>query len=491
MAQSIDELEPRTLWHYFLELSKIPRCSKQEQAAIEWIARIAAAHGAETQRDATGNLLVRIPASKGYEQAPTVALQGHIDMVCEKNADTRHDFSQDPILPVIDGEWVTAEGTTLGADNGIGVAAGLAFLDSPDCVHGPLELLVTVDEETGLTGAFGIEPGFLSADYLINLDSEEIGIFTVGCAGGTDTQIRFRAPRSPAPDAELLRVTVTGLQGGHSGTDIHKNRGNSIKLLLRILAAALDDPNLGALRLGPASGGSKRNAIPREASALLAVPAGKGHAFHAAIESTRDRIRTQLAGVDEGFALRIEDAQSGEAGFCDADASARMIRMVRALPAGVAAMNVEIPDLVETSNNVGVLTDRGDGYEIVCATRSSLAPALRDLLGQLRAVAALAGAEAEHADGYPGWKPNLQSPLLARAREVHQRIFDRPAEVQAIHAGLECGLFTEKYPELDIISYGPDIEGAHSPDERVRIETVQRMWAFTCALLEDLARRQP
>lgn len=489
MPHSIADLEPKALWHYFLELSKIPRCSKQEQAAIDWIARIADERGAATRRDAVGNLLVLVPASPGYEDAPTVALQGHADIVCEKNTGTQHDFAKDPIRPIIDGDWVTAEGTTLGADNGIGVAAAMAVLDSPEITHGPLELLVTVDEETGLTGAFGIQPGFLSADYLVNLDSEEIGVFTVGCAGGTDTTVTFRAARSAAADAELLGVAVAGLQGGHSGTDIHKNRGNSIKILFRLLLAALEDPAVGTLRLGTAQGGSKRNALPREARAIVAVPAGGASAFRATLETKRDEIREQLAGIDDDLQLVIESA--GGESVCDAEASARMIRMICALPFGVQAMDADIPDLVETSSNVGVLTDLGDGYEISCASRSSLAPTMQGLLGQIRAVADLAGAEVTHSDGYPGWKPNLRSPLLARAKEVHQRVFGRAAEVRAIHAGLECGLFTEKYPKLDIISYGPDIQNPHSPDEKVRIETVARMWRFTCALLEDLAKNRP
>lgn len=495
MPQNVADLEPKTLWRYFVELSKIPRESKKEQAAVDWIARIAEEHGIAATRDQTGNLLVRVPASPGYEKAPTVVLQGHVDMVWEKNSDVAHDFERDPIRPIIDGEWVTAAGTTLGADNGIGVATALAFLDTPDAIHGPLELLFTVDEETGLTGAFGIEPGFLSGRYMINLDSEEIGVFTVGCAGGTDTAVTFHAARSPQPAAELLRVSVSGMQGGHSGTDIHKNRGNSIKILFRLLLAAAEDPDVGPVRIGAAQGGSKRNALPREAWAILAVEEGKTDALRRTIERTAEEIRAQLAGTDDGLRIDIraadrdsDNADATGTGTCDPAASLRMIQMMNALPHGVQAMSADIPDLVETSSNVGVLTDLGDGYRINCSSRSSAAPALTGLLAQIRATAHLAGAEAAHSEGYPGWKPNLKSPLLARAKEVHQRVFGKEAQVRAIHAGLECGLLTEKYPELDIISYGPDIQSPHSPDERVRIDTVEKVWVFTRAFLEDLAK---
>jgi dipeptidase D len=486
MTQRIEELRPQALWRHFAELSKVPRGSKKEAAAVDWIEKVAREHGAAAARDRVGNLLVRVPATPGREAAPAVLLQSHVDMVCEKNREVVHDFERDPIRPVIDGEWVRAQGTTLGADNGIGVAAALAFLDERDAVHGPLELLFTIDEETGLTGASAIEPGFFTAGYMINLDSEEIGVFTVGCAGGRDTQITLRAPRAAAGGVEILHVAVTGLQGGHSGTDIHKNRGSSVKTLARVLLAAAEDPAVGPLRVGALEGGSKRNAIPREAGATVAVAQGRAAALRRAIEAEAERVRAQLRGVDDRLQVTVEPGAA--AATADADASLRLIRLLCALPHGVLAMSVDIPNLVETSSNVGVVNDLGDGWQIFCSSRSSVAPALEGVLAQVRSAARLAGAETTHSDGYPGWKPNLQSPLLARARAVHRRLFQQDAEVRAIHAGLECGLLTEKYPDLDILSYGPDIQGAHSPDERVRIPTVEKMWEFTLALLEDLAR---
>jgi dipeptidase D len=497
MTERIEDLQPRALWGYFAGLAKIPRASKNESAAMDWIEKVARERRAETRRDAVGNLLVRIAASPGREGAPAVLLQSHVDMVCEKNRDVVHDFERDPIRPVIDGEWVRAQGTTLGADNGIGVAAALAFLDEKDAVHGPLELLFTIDEETGLTGASAVEPGFFSAHYMVNLDSEEIGVFTVGCAGGRDTTIALKARRAPLAGRETRRVAVTGLQGGHSGTDIHKNRGNSIKILARLLLAAAEDPAVGAISIGALAGGSKRNAIPREAWATVAADPGRSEALRAALEREATQVQAQLKGIDDRVQLTIEPApemgcgsqgQAEATHVSDPEDSLRLLRLLNALPHGVLAMSVDIPGLVETSSNVGVVNDLTDGWQISCSSRSSVGPALEGVLAQVRSVARLAGAYTIHNDGYPGWKPNLQSPLLARAKDVHRKLFQKDAEVRAIHAGLECGLLTEKYPELDILSYGPDIQGAHSPDERVRIPTVAKMWAFTVALLEDLAR---
>ena len=483
---SVSQLEPRALWKYFLELSAIPRCSKQEAAALAWLEGVARAHGIEPVRDRAGNILIRVPASPGCENAPPIALQSHVDMVCEKNSDVVHDFTRDPIRPGVEGEFVRAQGTTLGADNGIGLAAALALLDDTETRHGPLELLFTVDEETGLSGALAIEAGFLKARYMLNLDSEELGIFTVGCAGGRDTNITVRIPRMARPELAAFEIAIGGLHGGHSGTDIHRNRGNSIKILGRLLLAAAESPSVGPLLLGAASGGSKRNALPREARAQVAIEPKRAAALRGVIEAEIAKVRRQLAGIDDGLTVAVSETSASA--FASAADSLRMLRLIQALPQGVAAMNVDIPTLVETSNNVGVLEDLGDGYRIVCATRSSVAPALLELLAQVDAAAHLAGAEVTHNEGYPGWKPNLASPLLARARAVHERLFGDPGKVQAIHAGLECGLFTEKYPQLDILSYGPDITGAHSPEERVKIDTVAKTWEFTQKLLAELAR---
>jgi len=488
MAERIEELEPPALWRYFAEISKIPRCSKREGAAIDWLERVGREKGCATRRDPAGNLVIAVPATPGHEDAPTVVLQGHADMVCEKNADVAHDFSRDPIRPRIEGEWVKATGTTLGADNAIGVCAALAFLDTPEAVHGPLEILVTVDEETGLTGATNIAPGFITGKLLINLDSEEIGVFTVGCAGGRDSTITLRAPRETAAGLKTFRLSVSGLMGGHSGTDIHENRGNSIRILALLLQAALEEAGAADLRLGAFTGGSKRNAIPRESRAVVAVPPGGAAALRGAVERIGAQARAELSGIEGDWTIALEPLPGEGEPLASAADSRRLILLLNALPNGVQSMSVELRTLVETSNNVGVVEDAGDAWRVVCASRSSLAPAMESLIQRIRATARLAGAEVTHGDGYPGWTPDLRSPLLARAQEVYRRLYGRDPEVRAIHAGLECGLFTEKYPDLDLLSYGPDIKGAHSPDERVRIVTVEKMWEFTRALIEDLAR---
>jgi len=487
MSTPVEELEPRALWRHFVALSRIPRCSKHEADAVAWIEELAREKGCATRRDDVGNLLVEIPASPGCENAPTVILQGHVDMVCEKNSDVEHDFARDPIVPVIDGEWVRARGTTLGADNGIGVCMGLALLDAKDLVHGPLELLMTVDEETGLTGAMHIAPGFMRGSRLINLDSEELGVFTVGCAGGQDSVLELRAPRT-ASSGTALRLSVGGLLGGHSGQDIAKNRGHSLRILARLLSAAREAEGVRGLRLGLVAGGSKRNAIPREATALLSVPAASVPALRETIARVERECAEQVAGIEPDFKVTLQASEAPEGGFADETASARLLDLILTLPQGVLAMNVDIPTLVETSNNVGVIDDLGDGWRLTCASRTSNAPAMEDVSASIRAAGRLAGASVAHGNGYPGWKPNLGSELLARAKRVYQRLAGHEAQVEAIHAGLECGLLTEKYPDLDILSYGPKIVDAHSPAERVDIASVKEVYDFTCALLEDLAR---
>ena len=481
----ITQLEPRVLWDYFAKLSEIPRCSKKETAAAAWIESVGRSHGAQVKTDAVGNVLLCVPASPGHEQAPTVILQGHIDMVCEKNSDVTHDFDRDPIRLSIAGEFVTAEGTTLGADNGIGVAAALALLDA-DSVHGPLELLFTVDEETGLTGANAIQAGFLSGGYMLNLDSEEPGQFTIGSAGGQDTTLVYKAPRTAADGWEVYNLAVTGLHGGHSGMDIHLGRGNSIKILARLLLAACEDGGAGELRIGDAQGGSKRNAIPREARATVAVPAGQGDALRDVVDAAAGRIGKQFEGVEEELTATLKPAQGGT--FCSADDSLRLIRLLAALPHGVLAMSTAIDGLVETSSNAGVLRDLGDGYEITTSTRSSVGEALQAVLAQIRSVGHLAGCGVRHSDGYPGWKPKLGTPLLQAVERAYVDLFGEKPAFQAIHAGLECGLFLGKYPQLQVASFGPDIQEAHSPNERVNIESVQKFWDFTKALLAELTK---
>ena len=453
---------------------------------MAYIADLGRAHGAEVLTDQVGNCLLRMPATPGYAAAPTVVIQAHVDMVCEKESDSSHDFQRDGIRLLIDGERVTADGTTLGADDGIGVASALAFLDDPEAIHGPLELLFTVDEETGLTGAMEMEPGFFTGRLLLNLDAEVVGKFTIGSAGGRDTIITTRAARKRRAGTQAKRISVGGLLGGHSGGDIDKNRGNSIKVLSRILLAAHESPDLGPIYLGPTTGGSKRNAIPREAAAIVAVAPGAGPRLSEIAAEVAQDVRAQLDHAAANLTVAVT-TETAAAEFCSAEESAVIIRLLNALPSGVLGMSTTLVGLVETSSNLGVLRDLGDGYELVLSSRSASAEALEDVLGQLRAIAGLAGAQVRHTDGYPGWKPKLGTHLLRTVDRVYRNLFDESPEFLAIHGGLECGLFMAHAPELQIVAYGAEIKEGHSPSESVSIASVARFWAFTKALVAELA----
>ncbi len=491
MTKSIEQLEPELLWKFFAELSKIPRGSKNEAEAMAWLKRLAEARGLTHREDSVGNIVIEVPASAGLEEAPIIVMQSHIDMVCEKNNDVEHDFEKDPIKPYIDGDHVTAPGTTLGADNGIGVAAALVFLDDTEIPHGPLELLFTVDEETGLTGAFGIGNDMFKGRIMINMDAEVVGRFTIGSAGGADTNICFDAPRSPEIGLSGYKLTIGGLLGGHSGGDINKNRGNSITILGQLLLAALEDDEVGEIRLAGAIGGSKRNAIPREGVATLAIPGGKDQAFEQIIEKRCRIIAEQLEDTDPDLRIDLTPLSSTETErktFCTAADSARFARLLNALPCGVMSNSVDIEGLVETSSNVAVLVDDGNSFEIVCSTRSSSAPVMENTLGQLRSITELAGAKATHSDGYPGWKPKLGTQLLQTVEAVYTELFSEAPTFEAIHAGLECGLFKGKFSDLEIVAYGAEIQGGHSPDEWVSISSVSKFWKFTTRLITELAQ---
>jgi dipeptidase D len=481
--QGIESLSPGPVWRNFAMLSEVPRGSGNERAVMERITRWARERGLPTRRDAVGNLLFSIPPSKGREGNAPILLQAHVDMVCEKNAATVHDFEKDPIRPTIDGDWVCAAGTTLGADNGIGVSMAMALAEDPAVTHGPIEALLTVDEETGLTGAAGVQPGFFTARRMINLDSEEdTGIF-VGCAGGRDSILTLRAGREQVrADATVRRIFVSGLRGGHSGTEIDRNRGNAIKVLARALMATAPMP----IQLASIQGGSKRNAIAREASAVAILPGNEGVGFDERIRASIDRIRREeLTGIDDGLAIAIEPAPAPVASF-SLKGTRQILHLIGAIPHGVAAMSQSIPGLVETSTNLGVVETVEDSVRIHCCSRSSVMAALDAIALQHRCIAALAGSEIEQPPGYPGWKPNMKSELLAVARAAYEREFGREPEIKAIHAGLEAGLLTEKYPDLDIISFGPDITGPHSPDERVRIASVQKIWSLLVSILREV-----
>ena len=482
----VAELEPHALWKHFDDLLTIPRPSKHEEKARAYVISVAERKGLRHREDAIGNVVVLKPASPGKEGAPAVVLQAHLDMVTEKNAGTVHDFFKDPILPRREGDWVKATGTTLGADNGIGAATLLAVLDSDDLVHGPLELLFTVDEETGLTGALDLDPVALGLKgrLLLNLDSEEEGTVTVGCAGGSTSLVTLPLESAPAPQGTAaLDVKLSGLKGGHSGMEIHLQRGNASKLLARVLFAAVQQT---PFHLASFSGGNKHNALPREAAAQVVVPTASRDAFQAAAEQEIAAIAAEIRSADPDVKLEITEA-SAPGRVWTVAASRRAIDLLNALPHGVLTMSYDISNLVETSTNLATVTSTEGSLAILMSTRSSVASAMRSTKRRLRSIAELAGADIEEAEGYPGWKPDLTSPLLARFQQVHHRLTGKDAEVIAVHAGLECGILREKFPEMLAISFGPIIQGAHSPDEGVKIDSVGRFWELLKATLAELA----
>ena len=475
-------LKPESLWKHFEQILKIPHCSGQEKPLGDYVISEAKRLGLSWKRDEVGNVAVSKPASAGKGGSAPLILQGHLDMVGEKNSDIVHDFAKDPIRASIKGEWVQAEGTTLGADNGIGIAACLAVMQDKELVHGPLEFLFTVDEETGLTGANKLAKGLLKGTMLLNLDSEEEGTFTIGCAGGADSVITLALKRKKAASGNLYRLLISGLRGGHSGIDIHQGRGNAIKLLARMLGQAQKEHRFGLVQM---EGGNKRNAIPREAWALISVPSAAGKALSGSFKKAFEKIRSEYKTVETGVKYSFDKADGREFALA-AESQKNLLNLLAGLPHGVVAMHPKIAGLVETSTNLAIIRCEKKQAQVVCSTRSSVASALQATREVLEAVCAMAGAKIAMQDGYPGWMPNLQSALLAKLLDVHRKVTGKEAEVKAIHAGLECGIIGEKYPGMDMISFGPTIEHPHSPDERVHIGSVERFWTFVTALLAAL-----
>jgi dipeptidase D len=427
-----------------------------------------------------------VPAARGCESAPTVVLQGHVDMVCEKNRDVVHDFERDAIQVARDGDWLSARGTTLGADNAVACASMLALLEEPPARHGALELLFTVDEERGLTGAGGIEPHMLTGRVLLNLDSEEEGFVTVGCAGGGDTIIALRAKREPAPGGwELATIAVRGLVGGHSGIDVISNRANSLRCLGRALDRVRREA--GGLRLVTLEGGSKRNAIPREATAVVAIPAGSRARATEVLARVAADLRAEFGPTDPELALALEPAPKSPPAPMSAADTARALTLLLAIPTGVLAMNRGIAGLVETSTNLGVVEQDGDLVRFVSCTRSSIGPALEGARQGLRALGEALGAEVSQEPSYPGWNPNLESKLLAKFKEVHREVTGNEVQVMAIHAGLECGILGERFPGMDMISFGPDLKGVHAPGEKLCVSSTERFFSLLKATLAALA----
>lgn len=479
-------LQPEPIWRHFAAITRIARPSGHEEAMAAHVIAWAQQRGLRTRRDATGNLVVDVPATKGREGAATVVLQGHLDMVCERDSSSPYDPEQGKIHVVRDGDWLRAEGTTLGADNGIAVATMMAIPDTPGLTHGPLELLMTLDEERGLTGAQNLDPELLTGRILLNLDSEDDGVLFVGCAGGTDVVLTLDLPQITPPNSRVkLDVAVSGAKGGHSGIDINRQRLNAIKALARVLGEAHSRTRF---LLAALDGGNKRNAIPREARATIFVPPAEEALLREAIGAAFGALREQYRGLDDDVALTLTPApRSNPESAWGHEDSGKLLDLIRALPSGVIAMSQDIPGLVETSNNVGVVTTRGAQVEVANLCRTSNPPALVDLIGQTGGAGRLAGAKVEIVAGYPGWKPNMTSRALQVTKAASQRLLGREPEVTAIHAGLECGIIGERYPTMDMISFGPTLVGVHAPGERIQIGSVANFWRLLGAVLHDLA----
>lgn len=478
------ELQPQAIWSYFYEITQVPRPSGKEEKIIAYLKDFAQKFNLELLQDKTGNILIKKEATKGKESSPTVILQSHIDMVCEKNTDTVFDFNNEPLKVYVDGDWVSAEGTTLGGDDGIGMAAELALLASTDIAHPALECLFTVEEETGLTGAFGLEKGFLSGDVLINLDSEDDGEVYVGCAGGIDTLIQFDYSIETTPmNYEAIKVTVNGLSGGHSGGDIHLNRGNANQILAQFITTEASKYDV---RLTEFQGGNLRNAIPREAYAIISVPATQEMDLLQNLSSYLEEAKAQYH-VSDPHLMIASEAVDTPTEVIDANTQMRLLNAINSCPNGVIAMSEAIEGLVETSTNLAsVKMTKAGIIDVVTSQRSSSETAKKVIAQRIKDNFESNGARTKHSDGYPGWSPNLDSRALKVAQEGFNTLHNQDPEIKAIHAGLECGLFLEKYPHLDMISIGPTIKDAHSPDESMEIRAVGRFWDWLVEILKNI-----
>ncbi|MFW5663777.1 MAG: aminoacyl-histidine dipeptidase [bacterium] len=483
MGKVLGHLQPQRVWELFEEICGIPRPSKKEEKIISWLIDFAKKNQLDYQRDKIGNIVIRKPATAGYENKKMLILQGHVDMVCEKNADVEHDFDKDPIQPFIDGDWVKAKGTTLGADNGIGVAMSLAILEDENLEHGPLECLFTVDEETGLTGAFGLEPGFLKGQMLLNLDSEDDTELCIGCAGGLDTLATFQYERvNNEPDHIAFKISIGGLKGGHSGDDINKGRGNANKILSRIL---WNCERMFEMRLAQIDGGNLRNAIAREAFAVVTVPRKFKKDLEDTIRQYAKDVREEQKTREPDLKVVIHETAMPEC-LIDYSTQSRLLGALYGAPHGVMGMSADIPGLVETSTNLASVKMTARTILVASSQRSSVATLKRDVADMVSSVFQLAGAKVSHGDGYPGWTPNMKSEILYVMRTKYKELFNEEPHVLAIHAGLECGLIGEKYPGMDMISYGPNMRGVHSPDEKLSISSVEKSWKLVLEVLKNI-----
>jgi dipeptidase D len=482
----IRNLNPKAVWDIFQNLCDIPHPSKNEKKIIEYVKSFGEKLGLETIVDEIGNVIIKKPASQGMEDRMTVVLQGHLDMVPQKNNDVNHDFLTDPIQPFIDGEWVRAKSTTLGADNGIGVAAAMAVLQDKSLVHGPIEALFTIDEETGMTGAENLKPGLLNGDIMINLDSEDEGELYIGCAGGVDTVVKFYYKTEKVPaDVKAFRIDVKGMKGGHSGMDIILGRGNSNKTLNRILYTI--NKTL-AIRLADIQSGSLRNAIPREGFAVVVVPTSQIGEFKNFIDELAPVIKAELSVTEPDLEISYSETSMPDS-VIDEKTQNNMIKGIYGCPNGVMRMSDAMVGLTETSTNLAIVKKYDKFIQVDSLQRSSVDSAKEDLANMIRSVFELAGAEVVHQGAYPGWKPNINSPILKTMKEVYNNKFGKVPEVKAIHAGLECGIIGKNYPNFDMISCGPTIRHPHSPDEKVRIDTVQKFYDFLLETLKNIPKK--
>lgn len=476
-------LQPAEVWKYFYEILKIPRLSKNEEKIIEYLRKFAHEFSLEFQQDEVGNCLITKAASRGFENREIIILQSHIDMVGEKLLDVDHDFTKDPIKAIEKNGWITAEGTTLGADDGIGVAATMAILASDNIKHGPLECLFTVDEETGMSGAFGLGKDFLKGKILLNLDSEDEGEIFIGCAGGIDTIGKFKKEIIlPGDDCIALEIILEGLQGGHSGDEIHKGFVNAIKLMNRLL---WNIDQRFEMNISSFEGGKLRNAIPREANARIVVKKSALESVNLFFASFITDVSKEIMSIEPGFKMSLQQIDMPEKCFA-VDFQRRLMNVIYACPHGVINWSNDIPGLVETSTNMAVLKDvDSESIEILTSQRSSVSSAKRDIADRIAALFTLGGGEVRHSSGYPGWKPNKNSKILSISENIYLKLFKTAPRVKAIHAGLECGLFLEKYPDLDMISFGPTIKGAHTPEERMEIKSLSKFWDFLLEMLKN------
>ena len=480
----LKNLSPQPLWNYFEEICQVPRPSKKEEKIIRFLLDFAQTHNLKASQDEIGNVLICKPATSGRENDPVVVLQSHVDMVCEKNNETQHNFETDAIKPFVDDGWVRAKGTTLGSDDGIGMAAAMAVLTATDLSHGPIECLFTVDEETGLSGAFALQPGFLTGNILINLDSEDEGELFIGCAGGIDTTgILKYTPEALPTGSFAARLEVKGLLGGHSGDDINKNRGNANKILNRFL---IDASKLFDLRIADFNGGNLRNAIAREASAIVVVPHSQKESLIVEWNVFASEMEFEFEYAEPKLKMHHQSVSLPEF-VIDQNTQSRLLKLIAACPHGILEMSSRMMGMVETSTNLASVKFFEYNEIVLTTSQRSEIDSRKYMAAEIvESAMLLAGASVSHSSGYPGWTPNPDSVVARIAADSYKKLFGNDPVVKSIHAGLECGLFLEKYPELDMVSFGPTIRGAHSPDERISIETVDKFWKLLVDVLENI-----